>query len=351
MSYEFSKPKITICFIINPWDTLKPEIDSTLRLIHESAIRGHTVGILDPHDLTIRQSKTYGIIHKIIKQDKYSNNFKIFHKKIRFTSSLLPISGFDVIFIRHNPPLDLTMLNFLDSLKEDTFIINNIDGLRKANNKLYPASFDDPKNEIIPVTHVSKNKNFLKKAILDCQKDKMILKPLEGYGGSGVIVVETRAKQNINSLLDFYISGKHGKNYIILQEYVEGVELGDTRILMLNGNPIGAYKRIPAEDDVRANITVGASAQKHTLTKKEKFICKKIKNRLIIDGLYFVGIDIISGKLIEINVISPGGISKINQFNRTKLQKKVIDFVEKVISQKETAILRKRKLRQIIDEA
>jgi len=340
---------MNICFIINPWEKLDPEDDSTLRLIHESVIRGHNTGILYPHNLTIRQSQTMGFVRKITKQDKYPSSMPAFHRKIEFREQLLPLSGFDVIFARNNPPIDPVMLNFLDSVKDDTFIINDIDGLRKANNKLYPASFHD--NEIIPVTYVSKSKTVLKKAILESPNDRMILKPLAGYGGRGVIVLEKSALHNINSLLDFYISGTKEGNYVILQEFIEGAEEGDVRVLMLNGQPLGAYRRIPARDDIRSNIKAGGSARKHTMTKKEKLICQRIGPKLVADGLYFVGLDIINGKLIEINVCSPGGITRINAFNRTRLQKKVIDFLEEVISARENAIERKKQFKRMIDEA
>jgi len=342
---------MNICFIIDPWEDLNPEEDSTIRLIHESLIRGHNVGLLYSFSLTIRNSNTFGFVRMIKKLDKYSNNFTTFYKKVELKKQLLPLSGFDVIFIRTDPPIDQIMLNFLDSIKDETFIVNDIDGLRRANNKLYSASFDDPNNEIIPVTHVSKNKNYLKEVIRNAPKDNMILKPLDGFGGQGVIVLERSAIQNINSLLDFYISGKRDGNYVIVQEFVEGAEEGDTRVLVLNGEPLGAYKRVPAIDDIRSNIKAGGSAKKHTLTKQEKYICKKIGPKLVADGLYFVGLDIIKGKLIEINVVSPGGITRINKFNRTKIQSKVIDFVEDVISHKEKAIDKKRDLKKQIEDA
>ena len=342
---------MNICFIIDPWEEINPEEDSTIRLIHESLLRKHNVGILYPYSLTIRDSNTYGFVRMIKKQEKYSSNLSTFYKKTELKKQLLPISGFDAIFIRTNPPLDQIMLNFLDSIKDHTFIVNDIDGLRRANNKLYPASFEDPKNEIIPVTHVSKSKNYLKEVIQNSKKDRMILKPLDGFGGSGVIVLEKDATQNINSLLDFYISGKRDGNYVIVQEFIEGAEEGDTRVLMLNGEPIGAYKRIPAKDDIRSNIKAGGSAQKHVLNKQEKLICKKIGPKLVSDGLYFVGLDIIKGKLIEINVVSPGGITRINKFNRTKIQSKVIDFVENVISNKENVIYRKQSHKKLIENA
>lgn len=342
---------MNICFIIDPWEEINPQEDSTIRLIHESLVRGYNVGILYPYSLTIRDSNTYGFVRMIKKQEKYSTNFGTFHKKVELKKQMLPVSGFDAIFIRTNPPLDQIMLNFLDSIKDHTFIVNDIDGLRKANNKLYPASFEDPKNEIIPVTHVSKSKNYLKEVIKNSPKDKMILKPLDGFGGSGVIVLERDATQNINSLLDFYISGKRDGNYVIVQEFIEGAEEGDTRVLMLNGEAIGAYRRIPAQDDIRSNIKAGGSAKKHTLTKQEKLICKKIGPKLVDDGLFFVGLDIIKGKLIEVNVVSPGGITRINQFNRTKIQSKVIDFVELIVTQKEKAINRKRDHKRLIENA
>lgn len=342
---------MNICFIIDPWESLNPESDSSLRLIHEAVLREHNVGILYPHKLTIRNSVTSGFIKKIKKPEKVSQKMSTFYKKTVFTEQLLPLSGFDALFVRNDPPIDPIMLNFLDSIKDDTFIINDIDGLRKANNKLYPAYYDDPNHDIIPKTHVAKDKNYLKKVIQESNLDKMILKPLDGFGGRGVIVLEKSAQQNINSLLDFYIHGKDETNYVILQEYVEGAEEGDSRVLMLNGKPIGAYKRIPAKDDVRSNLKAGGSAQKHILTKKEKYICKKIGQKLVNDGIYFAGLDIINGMLIEINVCSPGGITKINHFNRVKLQKEIIDFVEDVIAQKASAIDRKLKHKRLIDEA
>jgi glutathione synthase len=333
-----------------PWDAVDPEYDSTLRLIHESVSRGHRVATLYPASLTIRDSITLGFC-RIIKMDKVPGSVTTFYKKVVFKEQLLPLSGFDAIFVRTNPPLDPIMLNFLDSVKHDTFIINDIDGLRKANNKLYAAAFYDPNNEIIPVTHVSKNKQYLTRVIRESKRDKMILKPLDGHGGSGVIVIERDAIQNVNSLLDFYIGAKSEKNYVILQEYVDGAEQGDVRVLMLNGEPIGAMKRVPAENDIRSNVHAGGTAIKHTLSKEERNLCIKLGPKLIADGLYFVGLDIINNKLIELNVCSPGGITRINQFNRVKLQQKVIDFVEKEVKEKEAAIARKEHYRKTIQDA
>lgn len=339
-------------FIMYPWDRVDPESDSTLRLIHECASRGYNVAMTTAANLTIRESLPMAFARVFDRKVKPSSSIKTFYKQAKFIEKMLPLAGFDVIFMRANPPLDSIVLNFLDSVKSDVFILNNVEGLREANNKLYTAAFYDPKNEIIPATHVSKNKEYLKSVIKESETKKMIMKPLNGYGGSGVIVLEKSAKSNVNSLLDFYISGKDGEsNYVILQEYVEGAELGDIRVLMLHGEPIGAMRRVPAPDDARSNVHAGGSVQKHTLTNAEKRLCKIVGPKLVKDGLYFVGLDIIGGKLIEVNVLSPGGIVNINKLNKTRLQKKIIDYCDDMVKYKETASGRRSELRRTVQDA
>ncbi|WP_299627297.1 glutathione synthase [uncultured Tenacibaculum sp.] len=343
---------MNICFLMYPWEDIKPDNDSSLTLIHECAKRGHGVAICTPSNLTIRNSVTNAFCTIIDRMDKVPSSPKSYFKKATVREEMLPLAGFDAIFMRANPPLDPLMLNFLDSVKDDVFIINSVQGMREANNKLYTAVFEDPNNEIIPVTHVSKNKNYLIKTIEESTSDKMILKPLNGYGGSGVILIEKSAMGNINSLLDFYISKRDGSSdYVILQEYIEGAEKGDVRILMLNGLPIGAMKRIPGEKDHRSNVTAGGRVEKHRLTPAEKILCKKIGPKLVKDGLYFVGIDVINGKLVEVNVMSPGGITYINKVSKVRLQEKVIDFLESKVLEKNAAFRRMTDLKRRVEEA
>jgi glutathione synthase len=138
---------------------------------------------------------------------------------------------------------------------------------------------------------------------------------------------------------------------VILQDYVPGADKGDVRVIMLNGEPIGAMKRIPHPDDARSNVHVGGTVEKHVLTKQEKLICKAIGPILVKDGLYLVGLDIINGKLIEINVCAPGGIARINKLNKAKLQSKVIDFVEQLVQEKDMHIAKKASFRKMIEDA
>ncbi len=317
-----------------PWDRVNPKQDSTLRIIHELVSRNHEVAITYPQNLTIRDSITLSLCRNIEKGDKVSSSIPSFYKNIVFKEEMRPLKGFDVIFMRDNPPMDPLVLNFLDSIKDDVFICNAVDGLREANNKIYTAAYYDPKRELIPATHVSKNIDYLLRVVEESESDKMIMKPLDGYGGSGVIVIEKAAMHNIKSLLDFYVNRTEGKSsYVIVQEYVEGAEEGDVRVLMLNGEPIGALRRRPAKGDARSNISAGGSVEKYKLTAADKSLCRKVGEKLVRDGIYYAGLDIIGGKLIEVNVMSPGTITDINKLNNTKIQQKIVDYLERVVTE------------------
>ncbi len=345
---------MNVCFLMYPWEKIDPENDTSLALIKECSKRGHGVALCTPANLTIRNSVTNAFCTVVGRMDKVPSSLKVFYKKAELREEMLPLAGFDAIFFRANPPLDPIMLNFLDSVKDDVFIINSLEGMREANNKLYTAAFGDAHSNIIPNTHVSKNKKYLIKQIKESKSDKMILKPLNGFGGSGVILIEKTAMSNINSLLDFYInSGDGSSNYVILQDYIEGADQGDVRILMLNGEPVGAMKRVPGNDDHRSNVSAGGSVQKHTLSKAEIALCKQIGPKLVKDGLYFVGIDVIGGKLVEVNVMSPGGITYINKVykNKVKVEEKVIDFLESKVLDNLEAFNRRSRLRKTVEDA
>lgn len=345
---------MNVCFIMYPWEQIDPDNDTSLALIKECVKRGHGVAMCTPANLTIRNSVTCAFCTVVGRMDKVPSSLKSFYNKADLREEMLPLAGFDAIFFRANPPLDPIMLNFLDSVKDDVFIINSLEGMREANNKLYTAAFGDAHSNIIPATHVSKNKKYLIQQIMESEADKMILKPLNGFGGSGVILIEKSAMSNINSLLDFYITNSDGSsNYVILQDYIEGADQGDVRILLLNGEPVGAMKRVPGSNDHRSNVSAGGSVQKHSLTKAEKALCKQIGPKLVNDGLYFVGIDVIGGKLVEVNVMSPGGITYMNKVYKpkVKVEEKVIDFLESKVLDKLQAFNRRARLRKTVEDA
>lgn len=323
-----------IGFMIANWETIDPTKNSTISIIRECLKRGHKVSILYPENLTVRNNIAHGYLKIIEPMEKIPDSIVQFHKKATFRKKVAPLHSLDSFMIRKDPPIDPIIYNFLDSIKNECVIINDIDGIRKANNKLYTTTFNDPDNSFLPITYVSKNKAFIRQMIDEMPGDKVILKPLVGSGGHGVIVLEKNAQSNINSILDFYIQGSGESNYIIIQEYIEGAEDGDVRVLMLNGKFLGAYNRKPPEGDIRANIQVGGSAHKYKMTDSQMSVCRKIGPRLAADGLFFVGVDMIGDKILEVNVLNPGGISNINRLNKVKLHLNVVDFIEEKVHEK-----------------
>ncbi len=281
---------IHVGFLIEDWVNLEPGKSSTLLMMQECMARGYKVSVLYVQNLTVRNNVVFGFIKRVrMSTDKVPEQINSFYKKARLEDKMVPLQALDVIFIRKDPPID-------------------------------------------PITHVSKNKDYLQRMIAESDQGQMILKPLDGSGGRGVIVLEKRAMTSINSLLDFYIDG--GRNYVILQEYIEGADQGDVRVLMLNGKFIGAYNRKPADGEFRANIQTGGSAHAYTMTASQKRILRKVGPKLARDGLFFVGLDMIGDKILEVNVCNPGGITNINRLSKTKLQRKVVDFLEDMVDEK-----------------
>ena len=322
-----------IGFVIASWGNINPTESSTLSIIKECLLRKHKVSVLYTDNLTVRNNVVHGFIETINEIEKIPENITTFYKKLTFNKKLTALHAFDCIMIRKDPPINPLVLNFLDAIKDEVVIINDVDGIRKANNKLYTTTFHDPNNTYLPMTHVSGSKKYINRTIDESEHEKMILKPLDGSGGRGVIVLEKNARSNINSLLDFYIDDS-GDNYVILQEYIEGAEDGDVRVLMLNGKFIGAYNRKPAIGEIRANIQAGGTAHKYAMTESQKRVCKKVGSKLVSDGLFFVGLDMIGDKILEVNVLNPGGITNINRLEKVKLQKQVVDFLEEKVDAK-----------------
>ena len=324
-----------IAFLMDRLDSIDPLTETTSHLMYECNQRGHTVFFLEPHDVYIRKNEVVARMRNItvppnLSMKKYWRSLLNCLKKDELIFE--NITDLDALFLRKNPPLIYQTMEFLAPVNERVFMINSTSGQVLANSKLYTLNFP----EIIPETHISRDPTRLKK-IIDDFGGSMVVKPLQRYGGEGVIKVSVRDRENLNSLINYYVQAF--RNYperepIMVQEYLDGVqEAGDVRILLLNGEILGAMRRKPRDGDFRTNIHAGARAYKHELTAAEKRICETIKYRLVEDGLYFVGIDIIANRLVEINCLSPGGIPRINRLQNARLEAKVIDFIEQKVAE------------------
>lgn len=324
-----------IAFLMDRLDKIDPENETTSYLMYECNQRGHTVYFLEPHDIYIRKDEVVARMRNItVPRDltlkKYWRSLINCQKNDELIFET--IVDLDALFLRKNPPLIYQVMEMLAPINDRVFMINTTSGQILGNSKLYTLNFP----EIIPETHVSRDPVRLRKIINDFGGD-MVIKPLQRFGGEGVIKVSDRDRENLNSLINYYVRAY--KSYperepIMVQEYLEVVKSeGDVRILILNGEILGAMRRKPCKDEFRTNIHVGGQVFKHEITPREKKICRTIKKKLIADGLFFVGIDLIGDKLVEINCVSPGGIPRINRLNSVKLESKVIDFIERKVKQ------------------
>ncbi|MBC8433640.1 MAG: glutathione synthase [Desulfobacterales bacterium] len=319
-----------IAFLMDPLASINPTMKTTSQLMYECNQRGHTVYFLEPHDIYIRRGEIVARMRNIsvplnLSMKKYWRSVIncLKQKGLIFET----VTELDVLFIRKKPPVNYQALEFLAPVNQKVFMVNSINGLSTGNSKLYALNFPD----IIPETHVSRDPKRLMK-IIDDFGGAMVVKPLQRFGGEGVIKVSTKDRENLNSLINYYVRGYEdyqAREPVMVQEYLDVVKKeGDVRILLLNGEILGAIKRKPLPGEFRTNIYAGGRIYRHEITTKEREICRVIKDRLILDGLFFVGIDIIGNKLVEINCVNPGGIPRINQLNNDKLEVKVIDFVE-----------------------
>jgi len=322
-----------IGYMMSPWSEIDPYEDSTLRLISESLTRGHDVVLFTEGDFVFEdeEMKSFGevIIHADVldKNSRKREDYVNLYNSIKLENRLVSLKDLDVMFFRVHPPIDYKMVNFLDSIKNNVAVINNIDSLKMANNKTYLTSFGKEYEGIIPKTYISNRAGYLKRKWEELGRKKMILKPLDGFGGEGVILLEESLRKNVRSLLEMYTKN----DYVILQDYVEGAHKGDVRVIMIDGEPMGSIRRVPSSEDIRSNLKAGGHSELYTLSEREREICKKIGKKLKKDGLYLVGLDMIEGKLIEVNVMSPGGIAQINDFCGKYLDRSLIDLAERKV--------------------
>ena len=328
-----------IAFLRDPLKDIDPHTETTLLLMYECYRRGHQVFFLEFHDLYIRDSRVMGRMHEIV-CDPGLDLLAYWQRSIKCVENdklvFEDVGELDALFLRTPPPLHYEVMQLLSSVEEQVFIVNSLRGQLLGNSKLYTLNFQD----VIPKCHVSRDPVRLRK-VIDNFGGAMVMKPLRGFGGRGVIKVSSKDPENLNSLIDFYLRSDRPyprREPIMVQEYLDAVHTeGDVRIMMLNGQYLGSYRRMPHDNDFRANISAGGSAVAHQMNPVEENICSTIGDRLARDGLYFVGIDVIGGKLVEINCVSPGGLPRINKLNGLQLEIPVIDFIEKQVSTKSYA--------------
>jgi len=311
------KKKLKIAFLMDPLENLDLKGDTTFALALEAQNRGHTIFFFKPDDLILRSNKVFANICKIeLSSINGIDKFK-YHK-----NQVLPLSDYDVVMMRQDPPFDLsyiTATHILEKLPKSTLVVNNPFEVRNAPEKIFVTNYP----HLMPKTLITRDLQSIK-SFREEFKD-IIIKPLYGNGGQGVFHVPP-SDENFNSILEMFFN--QNKEPLIIQEYLKDVRNGDKRIILLDGEIIGAINRIPQQGESRSNMHVGGQAHKTILTKRDKFICKEISQSLKDKELLFVGIDIIGDFITEINVTSPTGIREIRSHDNIYIEKLFWDFIE-----------------------
>jgi glutathione synthase len=309
---------LKIGVVMDPIDKINIDKDTTFVMMLEAEARGHEIYYMELDDLSIRGGVPEGRFRRV------SVARATPHYRFAETGAG-PLAGFDVILMRKDPPFDMNFffathfLSLVDAKK--CAVINDPHGLREATEKLYALNFA----AIVPPSLVSGDIDLLK-GFMEEQNGEMIVKPLEGAGGRGVVYLN-RKDRNVGALLELMTA--EGRIPVMAQRYLPEIRRGDKRVLVLDGEPIGALLRIPQENENRANLHVGGTSAPGEITARDREICRVLAEPFRKLGLYFVGLDVIGGFLTEVNVTSPTCVQEINAFNQVKLEAKIIDFIER----------------------
>lgn len=319
-----------LAFIIDPIAKLDPGHDSSVAMMEAAQMLGYQVWITEANQLSIIGGKAWGYLQTINLQpvELVDGHWQAEADWYQVGNKVLTcLEEMDAVFMRSDPPVTVPYLYttyILDLIDPNqTLVVNSPQGLRTANEKVYALQF----TSVIPETIVSQDKLVIAKFVE--AKNSAVLKPLGGKGGEGILFLEA-GDRNFNSLIE--VSTQQGREPVMVQEYLPAAKEGDKRIILLDGEAIGAVNRVPSGNEFRGNMAVGGKAAKVDITDREKEICALVAPQLRADDLYFVGIDVIGGYLTEVNVTSPTGIREIDRLNNVSLGKQVMEWLKNKIS-------------------
>jgi glutathione synthase len=307
---------LAVAIQMDPIENVDIDADSTFALALEAQARGHALYHYLPRTLALRDGRLTARARPLEVRRERGRHFTL------GAPAVLDLAAMDVILMRQDPPFDMayiTATHLLEHVREEVLVVNDPVSVRNAPEKLFATHFDG----LMPPTLITAERE----EILAFRREhgEIILKPLFGNGGAGVFHL-LPTDDNLNALLELFT--QLYREPIIVQRYLPQVRDGDKRIILVEGEPLGAVLRVPPKGEARANLHVGGKAVKTTLTQREREICAAIGPALREQGLVFVGIDVIGDFLTEINVTSPTGIQEINRLDGTRLERPVWDAIE-----------------------
>ncbi len=307
-------------FVMDPLHRLNVSGDSTYVTMRECSDRGHKVHWCEP-------SGVYGIdgrARAVCTPVRTVAEAPFFHQS---PTEDVDLGDFDVVWMRKDPPFDMAYIfttYLLDMVPAHTMVINGPAGLKLFNEKMWAARFP----ELHPSTLITNDMARLRERI-ESFPGRAVIKPWDGNGGRGVLITG-KGDRNLGSMLELLTGG--GVDYILCQPFLEGVEDGDKRILIYDGEPVSAMLRVPTSKDFRGNMHVGAGVSPCELDERDLAICAALAPELKKWEQVFVGIDVIDGLLTEINVTSPTGIRELNQLYGSALEVDLVDCVLNVLN-------------------
>jgi glutathione synthase len=301
---------------MDPMTTVDIGGDSTFALMLEAQARGHTLWHYEVRQMWLDGGQLYARAHPVTVR-REAGNFYTFG-----ALEMLNLAEMDVVLMRQDPPFDMayiTATHLLEHIHPKTLVVNDPASVRNSPEKLLVAHFPD----LMPPTMIARDASAIRE--FRARHKDIIVKPLFGNGGIGVFRVKPD-DENLGSLLDMFFAAS--REPLMIQRYEPAVRLGDKRIILIDGEPLGAINRVPAEGDSRSNMHAGGRPEKTTLTPREQEICARIGPALKKAGLLFTGIDVIGDYLTEINVTSPTGLQQVARFDAVNLAAKIWEKIE-----------------------
>jgi len=290
--------------------------DSTFALMLEAQARGHELFHYTVDTLSMRDGRVFATGEPVTVQNKLGDHFS-FEERRR-----VDLEDYDVVLMRQDPPFHMgyiTATHLLERIHPKTLVANNPAEVRNAPEKIFVTEFPD----LMPETLITRSRDDIR-AFREEFGD-IIIKPLYGNGGAGVFRIR-EGDQNLSSLLEMFEDT--WPEPFIAQRYLKEVRAGDKRIILIDGEPVGAINRIPSADEARSNMHVGGRAEAIGMTDREQEICARIGPELKRRGFIFVGIDVIGDVMTEINVTSPTGICEVRKFGGADIAALFWDAVE-----------------------
>lgn len=309
---------LTIAFQMDPITNVNVNADSTFDIALEAFGRGHEIWVYEPKHLSLENGKVRATAQRVTAMQRVQGE----HVSLS-APEVLDLHTVDAVFLRQDPPFDMsyiTTTHILEHLMDEVLVVNDPRHVRDTPEKLFVTTFDG----VMPPTLITSSEAEIRDFFERHGRD-IIVKPLFGNGGAGVFRIRDSA-ENIASLIELF--GQTSRDPLMAQAFVPDVRNGDKRVILVDGEPVGAINRVPAEGEVRANMHVGGQAIQSDLTERDLEICRIIGPELKRRGLVFVGIDVIGDYLTEINVTSPTGIQELRRFSGVDVSALLIDWVE-----------------------